>query len=301
VNASRPTAPVAQVVSVTSQPRAALEYAARGWSVFPCHTPTCDGCSCGRGDCPSTGKHPRTRNGVHDATTERATVAAWWRRWPQANIGVATGATSGIVVIDLDARHGGDEAWRTLTGDRTPIEAPVVTTGAGWHLWFAHQGSPVSNSVGRLGAGIDVRGDGGYVIVPPSLHHSGRRYRWRRPPREQLPVLPDWLEAACRPPTAQHLEPTPLRVGPDAWVRAALRGEIVHVRNAVEGTRNVTLNRAAFRLGQLTATGILDKTTVTDALLAAALSVGLDNHEASVTIRSGMTAGLAHPRASRAV
>jgi hypothetical protein len=287
---------LAQVVDVTTLLPAALEYVSRGWAVLPCHTPTIGGCSCGHCGCTSAGKHPRTRNGVHDATTDRATVAEWWRCWPRANIAVATGETSGIVVADIDSRHGGADAWRTLTAGRSRIEAPVVLTGAGWHVWFAHSGRPVPNSAGRLGAGIDIRGDGGYVIAPPSLHPSGRRYRWQRPPGAQLPVLPQWLEEACRPSVVEQGEPIALRLGLDAWARAALRGELDHVRHAAQGTRNVTLNRAAFRLGQLTTSGILDEASVTDGLLAAALNVGLDEHEAIATIRSGMNAGQAHPR-----
>jgi hypothetical protein len=283
-------------VDVTTLLPAALDYVSLGWAVFPCHTPTVGGCSCGRCGCTSAGKHPRTRNGVHDATTDRATVAGWWRCWPRANVAVATGETSGVVVVDIDWRHGGDEAWRTLTAGRSGIEAPVVVTGAGWHVWLAHPGRPIPNSAGRLGPGIDIRGDGGYVIAPPSLHRSGRRYRWQRPPGAQLPVLPEWLEEACRPLVVEQREPIPLRAGLNAWARTALRGEADQVRNAVEGTRNVTLNRSAFRLRQLTTSGILDEASVAEVLLAAALNAGLDEHEATATIGSGMSAGHAHPR-----
>jgi hypothetical protein len=293
---SRSPSKVTQIVDVVTLSPAALGYASRGWSVFPCHTPTIDGCSCGRSGCTSPGKHPRTRNGVHDATTERATVAGWWRRWPDANIAIATGQTSRLVVIDLDSRHGGSEAWTAVTARHSAVEPPIVATGGGWHLWFRHHGGRIPNSAGRLGAGIDVRGDGGYVIAPPSLHPRGVRYRWLRGPRSELPMLPGWLEKACRPAAVEPFEPIPLRVGHHAWARAVLRGEIDQVRNAVEGTRNVTLNRSAFRLGQLTATGILDETTVTERLLAAALHAGLHRYEAAATIRSGMTAGRAHRR-----
>jgi hypothetical protein len=200
------------------------------------------------------------------------------------------------VVVDIDSRHRGAEAWQTLTAGRGAIEGPIVATGAGWHLWFAHPRRPIPNSAGRLGPGLDIRGDGGYVIAPPSLHPSGRRYRWQRPPEAQLPVLPQWLEEACRPSVVEQAEPVPLRAGLDAWALAALRAEIDEVRHAVEGTRNVTLNRAAFRLGQLTTNGILDAMSVADVLRAAALEAGLEDHEAIATIKSGMNAGHAHPR-----
>ena len=109
-------------------------------------------------------------------------------------------------------------------------------------------------------------------------------------------MLPAWLEEVCRPAVPEPGEPIPLRASLDAWARAALRGEIDQVRSAVEGTRNVTLNRAAFRLGQLTAADALDETTVTEQLLAAAIAAGLDPREAIATIRSGITAGHQHPR-----
>jgi hypothetical protein len=200
------------------------------------------------------------------------------------------------VVVDIDWRHAGAEAWRTITAGRVAIEVPMVVTGAGWHLWFAHPGRPIPNSAGRLGPGINIRGDGGYVIAPPSLHPSGRRYRWERPLGPPLPVLPLWLEEGCRPSVVEQGEPVVLRAGLDAWGRAALRGEVDGVRHAVEGTRNVTLNRAAFRLGQLTTSDGVDEASVVEGLLAAALIAGLDRHEATATIRSGMNAGHAHPR-----
>ena len=86
---------------------AALSYAACGWQVFPCHTPTGAGCSCRRA-CGRIGKHPRTRNGLKDATTSQTTIRQWWKQWPQANIAVATGTVSGLVVLDEDTYKGGD-------------------------------------------------------------------------------------------------------------------------------------------------------------------------------------------------
>src|SRR6266849_1224690 len=87
---------------------AALAYAARGWHVFPCHTPTPQGgCSCRRPSCEDIGKHPRTKNGLQDATTEEATIRRWWKMWPEANVAIRTGAISGLVVLDQDNRKGG--------------------------------------------------------------------------------------------------------------------------------------------------------------------------------------------------
>jgi hypothetical protein len=93
----------------------ALRYAAQGWSVFPLHSPQNGQCSCGRLDCTSPAKHPRTANGLKDATTDPERIREWWKRWPDANIGVVTGRASGVVVVDVDLDKGGIEVL-----DRTP-------------------------------------------------------------------------------------------------------------------------------------------------------------------------------------
>ena len=164
---------------------AALALAARGMAVFPLHyIAEHDGrlrCSCGNPSCENAGKHPYPRlaaRGLHSATSDLAAVARWWSAGGPYNIGLRTGIESGIVVIDVDPRHGGDwtligleakfgsvpKTWRNLTG------------GGGEHILFRHPGFPVANSAGALGPGIDVKGDGGYIVAPPSRHISGRYY-----------------------------------------------------------------------------------------------------------------------------
>ena len=144
-----------QVVAMDAPMVAALAYAAREWLVFPCHTATARGCTCGQ-TCSSPGKHPRTRNGARNATRDPATVRAWWTRWPDANVAIGTGRQSGLVVIDLDPRHGAMPAWRALLAGQDPVAVgPIVETGShGWHLYFAHPGGDIPNSVGRVGSGI---------------------------------------------------------------------------------------------------------------------------------------------------
>src|SRR4051794_41771149 len=83
---------------------AALAYAARGWPVVPLQTPDTGGCSCGRAECPSAGKHPRTRHGVVDATTDAERIRRWWAAWPAANLGLATG--SPLIIVDVDGDRG---------------------------------------------------------------------------------------------------------------------------------------------------------------------------------------------------
>lgn len=158
---------------------AALDYARRGWAVLPLHSAGPGGCSCRRRKCASAGKHPRTRRGVKNATTDEETIRLWWYRWPNANVGIATGKKSGLVVLDVDPRHGGDESLRELFSGRGTIpKTPTVKTGGGGlHLYFEHPGERVKGRVGVM-PGLDVRADGNYVVAPPSLHVCGEVYSW---------------------------------------------------------------------------------------------------------------------------
>jgi hypothetical protein len=176
----------------------ALALASRGWAVFPLHTPRGGGCSCGRPGCEDTGKHPRTRNGLKDATTDPEAIARWWGMWPDANIGVRTGQESGIVVLDIDPRHGGDDALHELEQAHGALPRTVesLTGSGGRHIYFKHPDRAIPNSVGKLAPGLDVRADGGYVIAPPSVHANGRAYCWLAdsgPSDIELAELPDWL------------------------------------------------------------------------------------------------------------
>ena len=159
---------------------AAISYAAKGWKVLPLHTPGSDGtCSCMRSGCPYTGKHPRTEHGLLDATDNVEQVKTWWAWWPDANIGIATGSTSGIVVIDIDGDRGGTESWQEFQDMHGRLETLTSTTGAGLHLYFICPGVVALGSVSNgIGVGIDIKAEGGYVVAPPSLHRNGKRYQW---------------------------------------------------------------------------------------------------------------------------
>jgi hypothetical protein len=279
-----------------------MAYAHRGWAVFPCHAPTqASACSSGDRACSSPAKHPRTQRGLHDASTRPDVIKRWWRRWPTANVGIRTGAVSHLVVLDIDPPHGGDDSLESLIGDEQPLPPTitVLTGSGGCHLYFTHPGGTVHNSSSTLGPGIDVRGDGGYVIAPPSLHIAGDPYRWTVSSR--LAHLPDWLRLLIQPPERPQTEPPPTRPGRAAsdgtiWARAALAAEVASVASAQEGQRNHTLNRAAFALGQLVAGGHLDQSNVVSSLEAAGLASGLGAKETQRTVASGLRGGQQHPR-----
>jgi hypothetical protein len=187
--------------------KAALKYARAGLPVFPLFSAGPDGCSCGDAECHNPGKHPRTGHGFKDATTDRDTIRIWWTKWPTANIGIATGAASGLFVLDVDPRHDGQVSLRRLERDhgRLPKCPTVQTGGGGQHPYFRHPGGLVKSRSG-IATGLDVRGDGGYVVAPPSRHASGRRYRWlgnRWPDLGSLPDIPRWLRRLMTEPVVK--------------------------------------------------------------------------------------------------
>jgi hypothetical protein len=282
--------------------RAALEYAAAGMPVLPLHTPVSStACSCRR-PCDSVGKHPRLLHGLRDATTDPAQVRQWWAMWPQANVGVVTGVV--MDVCDIDSEEG-LQALLDLLGDAA-FTGPTVATGSGgWHVWLGVTG--LGNRVGML-PGVDWRGTGGYVVAPPSLHATGRRYAWIRDlAPTDLQSCPPALRTIVEGPTATA---QPGQSGPvrelTRYVHAAVQGEISKVLAATAprttgarrapGNRNDTLNRAAFALGQLVGAQVLDRQLAERELAAAARQVGLGPVEAARTIHSGLTAGARRPR-----
>ena len=143
--------------------KAALAYARRGVPVFPCEPGA---------------KRPLTRNGHWDATTDSRVIERWWKRWPSANVGVPTGKKSGVVVLDVDVDDGPESLARLeRAGAPVPKTARTRTGGGGSHLFFRYpRERDIRNSAGLLGLGLDVRGEGGYVVVPPSRTQGP--YEW---------------------------------------------------------------------------------------------------------------------------
>ncbi|MBV8857889.1 MAG: bifunctional DNA primase/polymerase [Acidobacteria bacterium] len=185
--------------AVASKPKtpleAALAYARRGWPVFPLHHPDPHrGCSCMEAlKCRSPGKHPRTRKGLKDASTDPAQIRRWWELYPLAGVGLAMGRKSGLVALDVDPRSGGDASLCELieAHGELPNTLEALTGGGGSHIFFAHPGVSFKNSSSVLGEGLDVKTDGGYVVAAPSLHASGKRYQWRT--RRSPASMPGWL------------------------------------------------------------------------------------------------------------
>ena len=160
----------------------ALWYAKGSWHVFPLKA----------GD-----KTPVTPNGVHDATTDAATIRGWWGQWPTANIGLNCGA-SGLLVIDFDVHKEGYGGGALLKQLREEHPTAIAETGSGgFHLLYRQpEDNPLGNGRGALPKGVDVRGVGGYIVVAPSIHPNGNRYTWEIGPHQTTPqALPGFLLA----------------------------------------------------------------------------------------------------------
>jgi Bifunctional DNA primase/polymerase, N-terminal len=157
----------------------AQRYAERGWPIVPLYWPVQGACSCRDGaNCGSPAKHPLTEHGVKDATTDPETIEGWFRKWPRANIAIATGQPSGLLVFDVDPRNGGHkafDAFRRQYGLFTNSCPQVWTGGGGAHLYFAYEGAAFPKDWGN---GLDLLGDGRMAVAPYSEHVSGQRYRW---------------------------------------------------------------------------------------------------------------------------
>lgn len=274
---------------------AALGYAARGWAVLPIEP---------RGQRPLGALAP---HGLKDATCDPDVIRSWWARHARANVGLATG--SSFDVLDIDGEAGRDALDRRRppgAGGTPTVDGPTASTGKGWHCYVSATG--LGNRAALI-PGVDWRGKGGYVVAPPSVHSSGRRYAWLEgwgPDDVELRSPPPWLlelltasrigVGSATATTAAIPDGTRLGQRDRAYGRAALDREVGRLTLASEGSRNDQLNRSAFALGQLVASRHLQVDDVINALMTAAARCGLAVQEAEATIRSGILAGLDRPR-----
>ena len=173
---------------------AALDYAAKGLPVFPC----------------SLDKKPLTPSGFKDATTDPEQVLQWWTQHPGASIGMPTGADTGCFVLDVDLPDGPATLER-LERENGPLPATLEqrTGSGGRHLFFTHPGWTIRNSARKLGTGLDTRGDGGYIIAPPSPHPSGNQYEWITD--HPIAEAPAWLLEKLT--ERQSEKPAPIATG----------------------------------------------------------------------------------------
>jgi hypothetical protein len=188
----------------------AMHYSRLGLAVLPLHYPVQHqhgmACSCGRTNCGSPAKHPvghLVPQGLRNASVNDNVVERWFRDRPW-NLAIVTGKTSGVFALDVDPRHGGDNSLAALENKHGPLPTTwrFLTGGGGEHILFRHPGGLLPNSAGKIGVGIDVRGEAGYIVAPPSRHTSGRSYSVsvdHHPDDVPLADPPGWLIEAVKP------------------------------------------------------------------------------------------------------
>ena len=257
---------------------AAIKYAKNGLPIFPC----------------SLSKRPITKKGVKEATTDISIITQWWTENPNASIGLATGSASGYWALDVD-EPGGKDSLEKIISEYGPIPETLTqqTGGGGVQYFFSLNGRPIKNSASKIGHKIDVRGEGGYSIIPPSPHPSGNEYKWLNKTWPPCPA-PEWLSKKAATPERKE---SPAISGPNSkYGLSALSQEIINLSCQSQGSRNETLNACAYALGQLVAGGELDENHVVNALLSTAFTIGLTESEATKTLMSGLKSGKENPR-----
>jgi hypothetical protein len=276
---------------------AALRYAAHSWPVFPCHE---EGLR---------RKQPRTPNGFHNASVDPQTIRAWWSAWPEALVGVPTGSASGVVVLDIDCKRPDADGYESLEdlGHSILPDTPMVhTPSGGVHVYFANPERLLRNSTNEIGPGIDIRGGGGYVIVPS----PGSGYRWDPLLNFETiaPALaPEWLWPVklSRPARAEPIRPV---VGLDPYGMAAIERACDAIAFAPDGQQERTLNAECYSIGTLAGAGALPAEIALRALLKAANAMPDYNphlpwraEEIDLKVRRAFKHGMANPREARRV
>ncbi len=289
---------------------AALTYALHdGMPVFPLHWPMGDdpaGCSCSNGrpcrqKSPSPGKHPRTPNGLDDATMDVDLIRSWWTRWPLANIGIPTGAAIGLWVLDIDGDIGkASLAELENTHGTLPRTMTTHTGSGGLHLWWLMPADrDVRNNAAKVAPKIDVRGTGGYVVGAPSLHRSGQRYRLDAD-LDRPVAAPAWLLDLAAPlpkpkPKARDHEWEPVATPWDPDENRRRFGGMVdaacaRIENLTDG-RRAALVREAYSLGGHLWWSGWSEAEVAARLVEAGVRSGTE-HDPAVAVAAGLRDGI---------
>ena len=260
----------------------ALNYAAQGWPVFPCRP--------GK-------KNPLTEHGFHDASIETAQIEEWWERWPEAWIGTPTGKL--FIVLDIDVKDPSRNGWDSLAGKRVLTPSSITPSG-GAHWFLLPPEREIRNSAGKVAPGLDVRGPGGYVCLPPA------GYRWHPLHNfDTLPLAP--TPAWMFPPEAKPKQNKPImRVnGLSPYADKAIDSACERIMRAPDGTQEVTLNSEAFAIGTLAGAGGIPEGYALRALLWAAEQMPdykrpWRRKELEDKVERAFRDGLSHPREVRA-
>ncbi len=281
-------------------------YRSHNWPVFPCRAK--EEIDKHTGEIHSA-KTPYTSNGFRGATKNSRIITEWWRRTPDAMIGLPTGKETGIWILDLDIKPGvGDgHEWLDRMEDEhgeLPDTARVKTMGGGTHVFFNHVAG-IRNR-GGLGTCVDVRGQDGYIIAPGSVAGDGRTYEWiDHDDIDNLPKIadaPQWLLDLILPPEPKVVQHDyQYQPGGNApYVERAFQAELNTLAHAPPGGRGYQLNSSAFSVGTLVGAGALSRSDAENGLLEAATACGVlakdGERETNAKIRRGLDAGTKQPR-----
>jgi hypothetical protein len=266
-----------EAVSMSELRAAALDYADRGWPVV---------------HLVPGGKVPATRHGLLDATTDPVVIMRLWRQRARATVGIRTGPRpdgAGLLVVDLDGQEGLGSWARLEARYGVAVTLEASTGGGGIHLLYRYpEGIDLGNSAGRLGEGVDTRAKGGFIVVPPSIHPSGRRYAWTGSGDAAIAPTPAWLVDLLRPPPPR---PGPAvkrewQPGDDRRQLARFNGLIDMMAAARPRQRNDRLYWCACRLHELLEEGA--PPAWIELLVDAGVAAGLGEAEVRKTIKSGL-------------
>jgi len=279
----------------------ALHYLDKGWPVFPCRSRADETADPHTGELITMGeKTPLTSNGFRGATKFRRIIDRWWSDWPDAAVGLPTGSPTGFFALDIDNKPGGANGFDWLSDMEAehgplPDTARVKSPNGGLHIYFKYVVG--TRNRGALGAGVDIRSEGGYVLAAGSVMANGRRYEWVDDTRE-IADAPAWLLELLLPRSA------PSRVAVhghattnNAYVDAAVDRELADLASEPMGNRNNALNDAAFSIGTFVGAGALPESEARALLQDVARGWGRDWARCCKTIENGLKAGIAKPRA----
>lgn len=239
-------------------------------------------------------KEPAVKAWRSAATRSLTQIAKWWQYKPW-NIGVATGRGSNLVVVDLD----GPDAIQWSKDTKLP-RTRFVRTGKGCHLYYLYPEGDfdIRNSASKLADFVDIRGNGGYVVAPPSIHPNGSVYAWANPKTPLVPfplALAERLHREPIPPVPEDFVPRTTE-GTSPYGKAVLSNLVDEVRSCPIGARNDTLNRVSFIAGQFVAGGEIERLDAEESLTTSGLSVGLSRTEARNVVSRAMNDASAAPK-----
>jgi hypothetical protein len=240
----------------------ALALAQIGLPVFPC----------------AATKRPTCPHGFKEAVREASAVRALWRAYPGTLIGVPTGATTGIFVLDVDSvKHPTAAEWLERQSPYLPDTRQHRTQSGGLHFLFKHRDG-LRNSAGRLARGVDTRGDGGYVLWWPAVIANGHH-------RAPLADVPEWMATALNPPRPAQVWRSPAQMT-DQDLNRKVDGILGAIAAAREGERNSLLNWGAYRIAELVKISLLPRDYAFDLATEAGRQAGLSIAEAKRTVQS---------------